>query len=261
MSPSNPTTAESVQFDANASIDDGSIAICSWEFGDGTTGSGETATHQYGSAGGYDVTLTVTDDDGATEAATQTVMVASSGDTTYDPGHVFHRVNAGGDALSATDDGPDWAADPSGSPSQYLVSGNTQTNDFCCLDGTTDAVPSHVPLPDIYLSGREDQAGGDDMQYSFDVADGETVEVRLHIVNQHSDTNAPGDRVFDVSVEGRTVLDDYDVVADAGHDMGTMKSFVVTSDGTVDVSFGHGTDLPFVSGIEVIEVDDSSGSS
>ena len=59
-------------FNASGSSDsDGSIASYSWSFG----GSGVTASHTYGSAGTYSVTLTVTDDDGATDTATQSVTV------------------------------------------------------------------------------------------------------------------------------------------------------------------------------------------
>ena len=59
-------------FNASGSSDsDGSIASYSWSFG----GSGVTASHTYGSAGTYSVTLTVTDNDGATDTATQSVTV------------------------------------------------------------------------------------------------------------------------------------------------------------------------------------------
>ncbi|SEL20596.1 PKD domain-containing protein [Blastococcus sp. DSM 46786] len=67
------------EFDGSASADpDGSITGYSWDFGDGATGSGVTATHTYAAAGTYEVRLTVTDDDGATGTVTQAVAVSSS---------------------------------------------------------------------------------------------------------------------------------------------------------------------------------------
>lgn len=62
--------------DASGSTDpDGTITSYAWTFGDGATGSGRTATHTYGSAGTYDITLTVTDDRGGTDRTTRTVAV------------------------------------------------------------------------------------------------------------------------------------------------------------------------------------------
>ena len=53
-----------VQFDGSASFDqDGTIVSYSWDFGDGTTGTGATASHTY-AAGTYTATLTVTDNSG-----------------------------------------------------------------------------------------------------------------------------------------------------------------------------------------------------
>ncbi|MFZ3385551.1 MAG: PKD domain-containing protein, partial [Candidatus Hydromicrobium sp.] len=55
-----------VVFDGSSSSDeDGTIVSYSWDFGDGSTGSGVTVTHTYNAPGNYKVTLTVTDDDGA----------------------------------------------------------------------------------------------------------------------------------------------------------------------------------------------------
>jgi PKD repeat protein len=54
-------------FDAAGSFDpDGTIASYSWQFGDGTSGGGPTAHHDYATGNQYGVSLTVTDNSGAT---------------------------------------------------------------------------------------------------------------------------------------------------------------------------------------------------
>ncbi|HSM39105.1 MAG TPA: DNRLRE domain-containing protein, partial [Candidatus Limnocylindrales bacterium] len=59
-------------FDGSASNDpDGSITAYDWTFGTDGTGSGVTTNHTFSADGDYDVTLTVTDNLGATNATTQ----------------------------------------------------------------------------------------------------------------------------------------------------------------------------------------------
>jgi parallel beta-helix repeat protein len=66
---------ETVSFDAGASTDNIGIASFTWDFGDGTTGTGETTTHTYTKPGSYTVTLTVTDLAGNTAQDTITINV------------------------------------------------------------------------------------------------------------------------------------------------------------------------------------------
>jgi peroxiredoxin len=66
-----------VYFRATDSVDpDGVIVSYAWDFGDGTTGSGPTATHAYESAGTFQATLTVTDDRGRAESVVRAIVVS-----------------------------------------------------------------------------------------------------------------------------------------------------------------------------------------
>jgi PKD repeat protein len=64
-------------FDASGSHDsDGSVVSYAWNFGDGSAGSGSAPAHTYAAGGTDQVTLTVTDDGGATGTVTHAVTVA-----------------------------------------------------------------------------------------------------------------------------------------------------------------------------------------
>ena len=68
----------SVNFDASASNDpDGTIVAWNWDFGDFTTGSGEMVSHNFG-AGTFTVTLTVTDNLGATGQSSTVISVSGA---------------------------------------------------------------------------------------------------------------------------------------------------------------------------------------
>jgi PKD repeat protein len=69
-------TGEAIQFNASDSYDpDATIASYSWNFGDGSTESGVTVSHSYLDDGTYTVTLTVTDNEEATDTAQATKTV------------------------------------------------------------------------------------------------------------------------------------------------------------------------------------------
>ena len=72
-SPSAPVESQNVLFDASESR--GTIAQYRWDFGDGTTGSGETTTHAFRSPGTYFVRLTLVDPIGRMASTTRSVTV------------------------------------------------------------------------------------------------------------------------------------------------------------------------------------------
>ena len=70
-------TGLAATLDARSSADaDGTIASYAWDLGNGQRATGATASHTYATAGSYVVTLTVTDDKGATTTARTLVTVA-----------------------------------------------------------------------------------------------------------------------------------------------------------------------------------------
>jgi hypothetical protein len=90
---------------------------------------------------------------------------------------------------------------------------------------------------------------------------GATYEVRLYFVEWY--WRQVGQRVFDVAIDGTTVLDDFDVIQTAvtaggdGRWLGVERDFPVTvdADGTVDISFIRGSaDQPMINAIVLAPV-------
>jgi len=170
---------------------------------------------------------------------------------------VLFRVNAGGAAIPAFDGGVAWAAD-SGTDSPWRNSGSNAAG-WNPVGSLTDNVPGSTP-GEIFSTERWDpgSAGdGNEMEWAIPIASGTDVLVRLYLSNRCTCTEQAGQRVYDISIEGNVVLDNYDIVADVGHDIGTMKEFAVTSDGAIDIDLGHVVENPLINGIEIVEVNNA----
>jgi PKD repeat protein len=76
VSPLRDVSPVAVQLDASGSFDlDGAIGQYLWDFGDGRGGSGKTTSHEYDASGSYIVSLTITDNAGATNSKADTIDV------------------------------------------------------------------------------------------------------------------------------------------------------------------------------------------
>ncbi len=128
-------------FDASESHDeDGDIVAYQWDFGDGTSGDGETVSNTYPTAGSFEVTLTVLDDGGAPDVMTQFVDLS-------------HGQAAPSAAFSVTCSQMECAFDPSASThSTGTIAGyGWEFGDGATVSTTTSQTVSHeYDEPGVY---------------------------------------------------------------------------------------------------------------
>ncbi|WP_161629824.1 PKD domain-containing protein [Desulfogranum japonicum] len=103
--PNSGTAPLTVSFDATNST--GNISSYSWNFGDGSSGSGSTVSHAYSSVGIYTASLTVTDTSSSSQTADVEITVSeSTASSTEQPVAVISSSTALGEApLSVNFDG------------------------------------------------------------------------------------------------------------------------------------------------------------
>ena len=84
-----------------------------------------------------------------------------------------------------------------------------------------------------------------------DSKDPQPFTVRLQFAEP--DGLKPGERVFDVSLQGNEVLKDFDIAREAGGpDRGVMKEFVVPAGKELTLAFAAKKSLPVLCGLEVL---------
>ena len=198
------------------------------------------------SAGDYTLSITASteSDESTTTDTTITVEESSTG------GGDTIAVNTGGAEYTAND-GTVYTAD------QYFTGGQT----FTSGSAGTPSQPEIANTDDDELYWTERY--GADFSYDVPVDNGQ-YEVTLHFAELYqgvANNGGEGDRVFDASIEGQTVLDDYDIIAEAGAPQTAItETFTAeVTDGELNIAFDaqgdDGVDNAKISAIEITPVE------
>jgi hypothetical protein len=167
---------------------------------------------------------------------------------------VLHRVNAGGASVAAADGStPAWTADTAATP--YSGVNSSASNN---VSGTGDAItlssslPNPLTTPTSLFQSNRWMGNGANMLWDFAAPTGKKIEVRLYFAE--TAFNAANTRKFDIVIDGVTKIANFDIFAEAGHDVGIMRSFIIISDGNVDIDLMKKIENPMISGIEILDI-------
>ncbi len=159
---------------------------------------------------------------------------------------VLYRVNAGATESYETEDGTTWKADKS----RWKGEGNWGAEGGKAVNRGNIEI-RNTNHDNIYRHERWGMPG-----YSFEVPNG-TYKLRLHFAETYHGVESQGTRLFSVNVEGKRVIEDFDVFRAAG---GRRQTAVVrtienvdVSDGELNITFDFQSLTPLINGIEVIK--------
>ncbi|WP_353471271.1 malectin domain-containing carbohydrate-binding protein [Salipiger sp. H15] len=168
--------------------------------------------------------------------------------TNTSAGEVVHRWVAGNADVAATDGGMDWSSSTS-----VIAAGTTTVSTFniATLDSS---VPATTPIG-VFTQERWARPTGDGMQFEFAVDPG-SYAIRLYMGDGYAGTDQPGERLFDVTIEGQLFLNDFDITGTFGAGVGGMMQWTgVIDDGIADIDFAAVLQNPLINGIEIVAID------
>lgn len=178
-------------------------------------------------------------------------------------GEVVFRVNAGGETLTAIDGGQDWVSDIDATLAANGFQVNPETNTAFgppsgWAPGVSPEIQTATPF-DIFEWERwdiDDPEPDINMTYTFNVGDPGDYKLRLFFRDTYSGTAQPGQRVFNVLVDGTLYPEttNIDISANPGPDLATVIEVDVSIlDTDIKVEFVRNQQSPMVSGIEILK--------
>lgn len=128
------------------------------------------------------------------------------------------------------------------------------TDDAIDVSDVDGDIPASVFQTVLY----DPDAGGEDLGFDVELEAGVTYEVTLLFSEIYGPAAGNGERVFDVSIDGEVVLDNFDIFVAAGAgNRGIARNFTVVSDGKLDIDLSHVEENPAIAGFRVREIDDA----
>ncbi len=141
---------------------------------------------------------------------------------------MLYRVDAGGPAVAATDNGPDWMADASDTdPGAQFRDHQSNSAGYSQVANVNPVVPASTPIS-IFNTERW---GPTDSPPLTGTSRSRPARMSTFGCTSPTATAARARSASGCStsaVDGSPVLSNYDIVADAGDQTGTMKAFDVT---------------------------------
>src|SRR5690606_11488868 len=177
------------------------------------------------------------------------------------PANYLYRINANGPTIDMGTE-PDFLGLPADDLTAIpgvTVSGETQG--AVAPDGTTwSNIPLGIPEEIFQTVIGTQTTAGSTQNWAFDVPNG-LYEVRMYW-GEHNDTiEDPGDRLFDVFLEGNLVYDDFDMLVEAGgHNSAIAESQIVeVTDGELNFDITAVVSVGIIRGIEILGGGDRGG--
>jgi len=112
-------------------------------------------------------------------------------------------------------------------------------------------VPADIPA-DLFRTVSWDEAGGRELGFEIQATAGKQFTVELYFAEVWPGAFGSRRRVFDVSIDGHTVLPNFDIYFQSGGaNRGIVRTFTIVSDGVINIDLRHLIQNPAIAGLRV----------